>query len=69
VPIYFLKDNQNFEELQPYFNYLLFNQDRAAVGDYQREKCFNGTCVYRRSNSCQVNPDYHINQYLKEAGE
>jgi len=69
VPIYFLKDNQNFEELQPYFNYLLFNQDTAAVGDYQREKCFNGTCVYRRSNSCQVNPNYHINQYLKEAGE
>ncbi|NCR43707.1 MAG: mannosyltransferase [Microcystis aeruginosa G13-12] len=69
VPIYFLKDNQNFEELQPYFNYLLFNQDTAAVGDYQREKCFNGTCVYRRSNSCQVNPNYHINQYLKKAGE
>jgi GPI mannosyltransferase 3 len=69
VPLYLVKDKKVFAEQQPYFNYLVFNQDTPVVGEYQRVQCFDGVCVYQRSNPCQSNPNYHINTYLQETGQ
>ncbi len=71
VPIFvFDRDDINIEPITPNFNYFLASKPIPPIQTtYELQKCWDRTCLYKRSGSCVKRSGYHINKLLQERGE
>jgi hypothetical protein len=44
-------------------------EQKSEFRGYQRSKCINEICIYRRDGACQPRPGYHFNDVLRARGE
>ncbi|AFZ57949.1 mannosyltransferase [Anabaena cylindrica FACHB-243] len=69
VPIYPVDKAADFEKLKPGFNYIVANISvPSQYQNYTLQKCWQGTCVYKRPGSCRQIIDRDINYVLKKSG-
>ncbi|TAF11157.1 MAG: mannosyltransferase [Nostocales cyanobacterium] len=69
VPIYQVDKELEFELLNPGFNYVVGNFPiPSAYQNYSLQKCWQGTCIYKRPGACSELKNREINSFLKQSG-
>ncbi|MFM2062489.1 MAG: hypothetical protein RLZZ507_2159 [Cyanobacteriota bacterium] len=69
VPIYQIDTKKDFQLLNSGFNYVVGNLPLpSAYQNYSLQKCWQGTCVYKRPGSCSQIKNRDINSFLKKSG-
>ncbi|WP_016950624.1 hypothetical protein [Anabaena sp. PCC 7108] len=69
VPIYPVEKAADFAELKAGFNYIIGNISiPSQYQNYTLQKCWQGTCVYKRPGSCSQIMERDINSVLKKSG-
>jgi phosphatidylinositol glycan class B len=69
VPIFLVEKIEDFAELQAGFNYVVGDTSiPSEYKNYTLQKCWQGTCVYKRPGSCSQIIDREINSVLKKSG-
>jgi hypothetical protein len=70
VPIYPVDSDKEFGTLAQGFNYVVASIRPPILQDvYKLDRCWAGTCVYKRSGACTKLPGHDINAVLKQQGE
>jgi hypothetical protein len=69
VPIYQIDTKKDFQLLNSGFNYVVGSLPLpSAYQNYSLQKCWQGTCVYKRPGACSQIIDRDINSFLKKSG-
>jgi hypothetical protein len=70
VPIFQISDNAAYKRYASGFNIFIANADSGpAIGRYERSRCWDQTCIYRRPGACAKLPGYDINRELIAADD
>jgi hypothetical protein len=58
------------ERLSPHFNFLLASDRASSIpAGFERQWCWRGSCLFKRTGDCTPLPGYHINQVLQQRGQ
>ncbi|MTJ52013.1 mannosyltransferase [Anabaena sp. UHCC 0253] len=69
VPIYPVEEAADFAELKAGFNYIIGNRSIPfPYQNYTLQKCWQGTCIYKRPGTCSPVIERDINSVLKKSG-
>ncbi|MGA8594764.1 MAG: hypothetical protein WB676_08470 [Bryobacteraceae bacterium] len=70
VPIYLIPRKADLPQAQQSFNVMLSSAklDASASG-FEPIQCVDKTCLYRRPGGCASNPQFEINNFLKETNQ